>query len=99
MRSDSLFDASTLPATRSEIARFTRSANTGAFDKHAFTRISCLALMAALPRERLDQKSCRFALVDRMKDSFGSVFVTNIALQCFGVSKAGYYKWKHTKVI
>lgn len=99
-RRDRLLDDSMLRAVRLDdamarntVARMVMRECAGRFDKHAFTRASCLAVTAAMPSALLSEKGYRFEAIRRMKARFGSAFVIDIALECFEVSKAGYYKW------
>lgn len=57
--------------------------------------------MAALPEIGSWKQARRFEVIHRLRGNLGRDFVLTEAIRCFGVSKAGYYKWRknHGKAI
>lgn len=72
----------------------TRGLSSGRRERRRFTKAACAGAMAALPGIERQKQARRFEVIHGMRERLGRDFVINEAIECFGVSKAGFYKWR-----
>lgn len=68
----------------------------GRRSRRDFTRAACEGAVAALPEVEQRKQARRFELIHRMRERLGREVVLSEAYEFFGVSKAGFYKWRET---